>query len=694
MENRFFSPSASSTKADADIGENVVFLADGAVGNGKSASFPASSLHAAYAALGTRGGVIVICAPFTLTDVFYGMEHEGKITFTSLYNGVDHQKENGAKMVFAADFFCGGETEFQDITLEAGAPCGIFANCRALRLGKDLTCLPHADTGTYLSVTGGGCGAPAPGAAILLTIDSGVWQRIIGGHTADGAEKLTVRLTINGGKFKEAITLGSAAAFTGTIRAEIGGGVFCGGVVAANLSGADDAFDGKVDLIIRGGRFYRTVALTNSLIGKWRGAYALTLRGGDFTYTDEIRGGAVGVQSLLSVGKNVDLHAKIKGKQSFTSLVRAHSADPWIFFHDGYYYYTATAGGQGLRLIKTANLGGIYGAASAQIYKPGKGRAYSSHIWSPEIHYFSAEEVGEKYAGWYCFIASAPDEQWRTENHREDKNSTFGPLRGYVIKCLTDDLCGPWGNPVTGEVNIPQKLEFPDSGDNVTRGVMGCSVITIGGVKYLMFVSSVGRETQKTDNFNFYQTINIVKFTNPWTIEGYPKVICKPEYDWEKRGSEDRFHPAVVEGATAVYNPNGEIYIIYSASGYWTAHYQLGQLTYIGGAEGDPTDIRAWKKKPTSIFSQSDDLRGCGHASYVTDTDGQGWICYHAYPKGDRRRSAYLEPYTFSGDGLIIGNGSGHPTPPDTLYTVNVNPLPLGKRIRGFDAVKAALPEE
>ena len=266
-------------------------------------------------------------------------------------------------------------------------------------------------------------------------------------------------------------------------------------------------------------------------------------------------------------------------------------------------------------------------------------------------------------------------------------DSTFGALKGYVIKCLTDDLLGPWGHPITGEPNVPQKLEFLDSDYNKESGVMGCSVITINGTKYLMFIDSVGKETQNTDDFNYYQRINIVKFTNPWTVEGEPQVICVPEYDWEKKGSEDKYHPAVVEGATAVYNPNGEVYIIYSASGYWTAHYQLGQLTYIGGENGDPTDINCWEKKATPIFSQSDELRGCGHASYVTDTDGQGWICYHAYPKGDDGRSAYLEPYYFTEDGIVIGNGSGKPSPLDTVYTVNVNPLPIAKRVSGFDKI-------
>ena len=127
------------------------------------------------------------------------------------------------------------------------------------------------------------------------------------------------------------------------------------------------------------------------------------------------------------------------------------------------------------------------------------------------------------------------------------------------------------------------------------------------------------------------------------------------------------------------------MYIIYSGSGYWTAKYQLGQLTYIGGPNGDPTDINCWSKKPESIFSQSSELTGCGHASYVTDHEGQRWICYHAYPKGDGNRRAYIEPYYFKDGNVVIGDGSGHPAKMDTVYTSTLNPLPVAEKISGFN---------
>ncbi len=212
------------------------------------------------------------------------------------------------------------------------------------------------------------------------------------------------------------------------------------------------------------------------------------------------------------------------------------------------------------------------------------------------------------------------------------------------------------------------------------------SEIRIGGKLYMLYITETGRWTS-----DFHQTINIVEMTNPWTIVGESKVICFPEYEWEKGGysynpSNNAGSPAVVEGSTAIYAKDGSIYIIYSGSGYWTVHYNLSQLKYIGG---DPLEITSWEKSPEPILYKSDNINGCGHASYVTDTDGQGWVCYHAYIGKDTSsgRYAFVEPYFADKNGVVIADGSGHPADIDKVYTVNLNPLPLAKRISGFDSI-------
>ena len=75
----------------------------------------------------------------------------------------------------------------------------------------------------------------------------------------------------------------------------------------------------------------------------------------------------------------------------------------------------------------------------------------------------------------------------------------------------------------------------------------------------------------------------------------------------------------------------------------------------------------------------------------MTDTDGQGWICYHAYKSSNTSagRFAFVEPYTATKDGVVIGNGTKKPADINTTYTVNLNPLPLGKKISSFGTVSS-----
>ena len=143
---------------------------------------------------------------------------------------------------------------------------------------------------------------------------------------------------------------------------------------------------------------------------------------------------------------------------------------------------------------------------------------------------------------------------------------------------------------------------------------------------------------------------------NPWTLTGTPGVITTPTQTWEFAGSSAS-HPRVVEGATAVYGIHGEVYITYSGSGFWS-DYGLGQLTWTGD---DPLQSSSWVKlpnKPTNgattynpIFQAKTALnvRGAGHASFITDKDGNGFLCYHAYAytNGTKAsgRDAYIEPY-------------------------------------------------
>ena len=176
---------------------------------------------------------------------------------------------------------------------------------------------------------------------------------------------------------------------------------------------------------------------------------------------------------------------------------------------------------------------------------------------------------------------------------------------------------------------------------------------------------------------------------SPWQRSGTVGTVTTPTQAWEFVGSEDGTHPAVVEGATPVYGKNGEIFLTYSGSGYWT-DYGIGQLTWNGG---DPLSESSWVKyagNPIFTAITARNLRGAGHASFLTDTEGNGFFCYHAYTysaisgKGSSR-NAYLEPYSIDytaengvGKGVLrLGSGVAAHTSTDVTFDTDGEALKL-----------------
>ena len=516
-----------------------------------------------------------------------------------------------------------------------------------------------------------------------------------GGSSGTGYSDFATKFTIEGGTFKEKLILASAGDHKGKIDAVIDGGEFLAGVYVFDVTAAEQSASSDVTLTIGGGKFNTVIAVaSNPALGSYAGSYNVRITDGNFAHLTAFTGTAElansTMTSTLSTGSHVDLNAEVTGTMTFQNPIRSNGADPWLFFHDGFYYYVATASSR-LAIYKAANIGDLATTPGTVIYAPEAGKEWSKNLWSPEIHYFSAADVGEADAGWYCFLGS-------DSGDGKETGGGFGGQRAYVIKCLDgDNLLGRWGHPVTGEVNVPQLVTFPDSDYNDAELCGGCSVIRIGGKPYITFVSEVGRGTS-----DFHQVICIAKFKNPWTVVGTPTVICMPTYDWEKGGygfagrdesGNQKWYPQVVEGSTAVYGDDGSVFIVYAGSGYWTPYYCLGQLTYKGG---NPMLATNWVKKSTPILQKSDSLCGTGHASYITDFSGNRWICYHAYrgstatnADGTRKaRNAFVEPYSANAKtGVVIGTGTTYPTEPDTVYQTQLNPTPLAEKAKDFSVV-------
>ena len=648
---------------------NFIYVADGGNGNGQSPDKHMSDLNEAVKALGGAGS-IVICGTFTISEDIKLDEYSYPVTITSVGADMDF-RDSGAHINFEKNLYLGGETLFEKVNFRVGqSSTYIYANANKLVMGEAVqTELTNANT-AYLNIVGGHNDKTANHKTELV-FNSGDWGIVRGGSSATGLYEngVSINLTVNGGTFHRYVALASRGNVNGTINFTANGGTFVQGIYAVyEEDGKSYSAKYDVTITLNDGTFYQTIAPARSRTTKINGTYTVNINGGEYCHLTDLKGTeqyAGGMTSKLNIADSVDINAEETGTTTFQNPVDPNAPDPWIFYHNGFYYYTHTTGTK-IILTKVANLGEIGTSAETVVINPTEGE----DMWSPEIHYFSEEEVGED-AGWYLFIAY---------DHGES-----GTRRAHVLKCKNgDDFFGDWVNPKTGEKNVPEKIVFPDYPELDTFGTNGgYSKLVVNGKTYVTFIRSVNRGTPE-----YHQMLCIVEMDKPWSYKGVPVTIAVPEYDWEMHGygqdsSTGGWYPKVIEGASAVYGENGEVYIMYTGSGYWTKYYQLGYMKYLGG---DPLDPANWKKNPTSILSLSDEVNGCGHGSYFKDHNGDYYVAYHGYLGKDTSGSRWLfiEQIHVESDRVWIGNDSGHPAPLSTIYTVSVNPVPLAKKISGF----------
>ncbi len=661
---------AISAKFGEKIDANLVYLSDNGAGDGSSTSAALGDLNKAIEALGGEDGTIVISGKYTVDSAYTVKTHTNKITITS-YDYINNYAESGAALVLAANLNLGGETLIDDIVINVPATAVIYAKGSPLTIGENVkTVLTNSNT-TYPGIVGGHNNLLAS-QVTNVTVKSGDWSSFRGGYNSNRllATDLVHNVNISGGTFHSYVSFASRGNTSGKVVANISGGTFLAGVFAIyEEDGSGYELNYDITLNITGGDFQAAIAPAKSLNTVLHGTYTVNLDGGEFMHLTDLRGAEDfdgDMTSKLNIGKNININEEETGTTSFTNPIRYNNADPNLLYNekDGFYYYTCT-GSTTIGIIKAANMADIKTTAAYTILEETGGM----NLWSPEIWYFTAEDVGKENEGWYMFISF--------------DDGTTANQRMHVVKCLDgDNLLGRWGDPVTGEVNKPRKIVFPEAPDvNVESLCGGMSVSYINGKTYITYIGEADRGTS-----NFHQTVNICDFENPWTI-GKPTTICVPTEEWEMGGyGQDKngnWYPKVVEGAAAVYGDNGEYYLMYTGSGYWTIYYQLSYMIFKGG---DPLDASNWEKLGKPIFARSPEVNGCGHASYITDPFGTKWASYHGYlgPDASDRRWSHFEPMTVDANGVKIGNGSGMPNKLDTVYTVQANPMPLAKKISGF----------
>jgi GH43 family beta-xylosidase len=304
-------------------------------------------------------------------------------------------------------------------------------------------------------------------------------------------------------------------------------------------------------------------------------------------------------------------------KPLFTNPLTAGDApDPWMIYHQGWYYFTATLNQKGLWVWKSRTLTGIDRGQKVCVWEAPASGPQSRQIWAPELYNIRGR--------WYLYY-TASDGTDANHRHYVLESATSDPLGRYVDKGRVDPEFNKYA--IDGSI-----LEMPD------------------GSLYFMYTTG---------------SLHIAPMKDPTTVSGPSVLLAKATRDWEYGWLE----------APQALVRDGRVFIVYSAGHSAKVDYRLGLLRW-DPKRGSLLDTNAWIKHPDPVFEPYGAVYTTGHCSFTRSPDGnEDWLIYHAKDTttyGFGGRTTRAQPFTWDAEGLPR---FGRPVPPGVLMA-----LPSGQK--------------
>lgn len=269
---------------------------------------------------------------------------------------------------------------------------------------------------------------------------------------------------------------------------------------------------------------------------------------------------------------------------TFHNPLKRDGADPWMTFHEGWYYLSTTTGVD-VKLRRARHIAELQDAPDQTVWKddaPGRSR----DVWAAEFHLLDAG--GGKGPRWYLYYTAS--------DGRDDARH-----RLYVAESAGTDPLGPY----------TFKGQLQTDPDNAHYAIDATVLRLAGGALYLLWC---GRPSPAG------QGLYISRMANPWTTVG-PRTYL----------AADGFGCPVVREGPEVLQHGGRVFLVYSMCGASTPDYRLGMLA--ADAKSDLLDPASWRQHPKLLFARVDQygVYGPGHCFFFTSPDGrEDWIAYHA----------------------------------------------------------------
>ncbi|CAG7718764.1 unnamed protein product [Allacma fusca] len=290
-------------------------------------------------------------------------------------------------------------------------------------------------------------------------------------------------------------------------------------------------------------------------------------------------------------------------------ILNGAAPDPYIYRHNDGFYYWAKSTGNGIEVMRSRILTDFRNSERRVVFNA---QAPYGALWAPEIHFIQGN--------FYIYFA--------LETNNDNANH-----RMYVIRANDPN------NALGGYSGIV-KLTPHDSDVWAIDG----TVMQYGNGR-LYFIWS----GWPTINAGFPQNLYIAPMSDPMTLSGPRVLLREPTGRWETIGAPLDEGPQVLEH-------NGRTFLIFSASGSWTADYCLGMIG-IDGLRDPLVRSNWWQDVDRAVFWRNDEqsVFGTGHASFTVSPDGsEPWIVYHAMERPDagwEGRTARVERFVWNPDG-------------------------------------------
>jgi GH43 family beta-xylosidase len=250
---------------------------------------------------------------------------------------------------------------------------------------------------------------------------------------------------------------------------------------------------------------------------------------------------SIGVSSCNGGNKNSSISTETKGggisiNETFYNplVIDQGMGDPWIVYHDGFYYYTQSEGTR-VRVTKSKYLTQLTSNPYDETITKILFRQKSINvveIWAPEIFFFDGY--------WYIYFTATVDASSVDE---KDANR-----RTYGMKSKTSEAFGEW--------EIPVKIELPCDYRSIDATFMN-----YGGNQYIIWSG-----WPYSTNNGYHQNLYITELENGNPLKAKSTevtarhLISEPYYDYETSSVLQN------EGPSVAMSPNGKPVIFYSGN--------------------------------------------------------------------------------------------------------------------------------